>query len=121
MYKHSCNLLIFIHDHSNIATLLIWLTWKNTTWNFDFFCYEAFNTLKKAFTFTLIFTHWISNIQMIVETDALEYTLVAILSIIIEKKEIHLVAFHFCSFKATEFNYDIYNKELFMVFEAFCT
>jgi len=56
---------------------------------------------------------------MIVETNALEYTLIAILLIMTEEKNVYLVIFHSCMFKAAELNYDIYNKELLVVFEAF--
>jgi len=56
---------------------------------------------------------------MIVETNISKYTLIAILLILIE--EVHLVAFHSCSFKAIELNYNIYNKELLMMFKVFCT
>lgn len=55
------------------------------------------------------------------ETNALDYTLVAILLVIMEEKEVHPVTFHFYMFKATELSYDTYNKELFTVFKAFCT
>jgi len=56
---------------------------------------------------------------MIVETNALEYTLIAILLIMTEEKNVYPVIFHSCMFKAAELNYDIYNKELLVVFEAF--
>jgi len=58
---------------------------------------------------------------MIVETNVLKYTLIAIFLIIIEEKEVHLVAFHSHIFKIMELNYDTYNKELLVVFEAFYT
>ena len=58
---------------------------------------------------------------MIVETNALEYTLTAILLIITEEKEVYSVVFHSCLFKTTELNYDIYNKEFLTVFKAFYT
>jgi len=57
---------------------------------------------------------------MIVETDVSEYTIIAILSIIIKEKEVYPVAFYSCMFKATKLKYDIHNKELFTVFEVFC-
>jgi len=53
------------------------------------------------------------------ETDALDYALVAILSIVNEENEVHLVAFHSCTFIKVELNYDIHNKELLAIFEAF--
>jgi len=56
-----------------------------------------------------------------VETNALDYALVAILSIITEEKKVYLVAFYFHIFKAIELNCDIYNKELLVIFKAFHT
>ena len=53
------------------------------------------------------------------ETDVLDYTLAAILSIVNEDNEVYPVAFHSCIFTAAELNYDTYDKELLAIFEAF--
>ena len=53
------------------------------------------------------------------EIDALDYALAVILSIINEENEVHPVAFHSCTFTMVEFNYDIHDKELLAIFEAF--
>jgi len=53
------------------------------------------------------------------ETNILEYALTAIFLIIIKKKEVHPVTFYSYTFRATKINYNIHNKELLMVFEAF--
>jgi len=53
------------------------------------------------------------------ETDASDYTLAAILSIMTKDNEIHPVAFHSRTFSAPELNYDVYDKELLAIFEAF--
>jgi len=53
------------------------------------------------------------------ETDASDYTLAAILSIMTKDNEIHPVAFHSRTFSASELNYDIYDKELLAIFEVF--
>ena len=53
------------------------------------------------------------------ETDASDYALAAILSIIDSEGEICPVAFHSCTFTAPELNYDVHNKELLAIFEAF--
>jgi len=73
----------------------------------------------KAFTSTPILTHWISDAQLIVETDASDYALAAILSIINKDNEVHPVAFHSRTFTVAELNYDTYDKELLAIFEAF--
>jgi len=51
-----------------------------------------------------------------VETNALDYALTAILN---KENEVHPVAFHSHTFTATELNYDIHDKELLAIFEAF--
>ena len=53
------------------------------------------------------------------ETDALDYTLTAILSIVNEENEVHLVTFHSYTFTVAELNYDTHNKKLLAIFEAF--
>jgi len=54
-----------------------------------------------------------------VETDASDYALAAILSIITKDNEIHPIAFHSRTFSAPELNYDVHDKELLAIFEAF--
>ena len=53
------------------------------------------------------------------ETDALDYALAAILSIINEDNKVYSVVFHSCTFNTVELNYDTYDKELLAIFEAF--
>ena len=53
------------------------------------------------------------------ETDALDYALAAILSIINEDNEVHPVVFHSRTFTVTELNYNTHDKELLAIFEAF--
>jgi len=55
---------------------------------------------------------------MIVKTDISEHTLAAILSTQVNG-DIHLVAFYSHTFNAMELNYDIHDKELLAIFEAF--
>jgi len=53
------------------------------------------------------------------ETDASDYALAAILSIVNEDNEVHLFVFYSCTFTAVELNYNTYDKELLAIFEAF--
>jgi len=109
----------FIFNYSDIVILLTRLTRKNTLWNFDDDCRIAFNTLKQAFTSAPILMHWVLDAQLVVETDASDYTLAAILSIMTKDNEIHPVAFHSRTFSAPDLNYNIHDKELLAIFEAF--
>jgi len=109
----------FIFNYSDIVIPLTHLTRKNTLWNFDDNCRIAFNNLKQAFTSTPILTHWVLDAQLVVETDASDYALAAILSIMTEDNEIHPVAFYSRTFSTPELNYDVHDKELLAIFEAF--
>ena len=51
----------FIFNYSDIVIPLTYLIQKDIPWKFNSFCHDAFNSLKKTFTSTLILTHWISN------------------------------------------------------------
>ena len=53
------------------------------------------------------------------ETDASDYTLTAIFSIVNEDNEVHLVTFHSRTFTVAELNYNIHDKELLTIFKAF--
>jgi len=67
---------------------------------------------------TPILTHWITDAQLIVESDALDYALTTILSICNKENEVHPVAFHSCTFTAAELNYNTHDKKLLAIFEA---
>ena len=109
----------FIFNYSDIIILLTYLTQKDIPWKFNFSCHDAFNLLKKAFTSTPILAHWISDAQLIMETDTSDYALATILSIVNEDNEVYPIAFHSCTFTTVELNYDIHDKELLTIFEAF--
>ena len=49
----------------------------------------------------------------------MDYALTAIFSIVNKDNEVHPVAFHSCTFTAAELNYNIHDKELLAIFEAF--
>ena len=53
------------------------------------------------------------------EANALDYALTTILSIVNKENEVHLVIFYFCTFTIVELNYDIHDKKLLSIFEAF--
>ena len=109
----------FIFNYSDIVIPLTCLIQKNIPWKFDSFCQDAFNSLKKTFASAPILTYWIFYAQLIVETDASDYTLTAILSIVNNDNKVHLVAFHSHTFTVAELNYNTYDKELLAIFEAF--
>lgn len=109
----------FIENYSDIVVPLTRLTRKGVSWDFSDACRKSFNTLKEAFTCAPVLAHWIPDSQIVVETDASDYALGAILSIFTTPTDIHPIAFHSRTFSAPELNYDVHDKELLAIFEAF--
>lgn len=109
----------FIHGYSDIVIPLTRLTRKDTSWNFDTNCRKAFDKLKEEFTHAPVLAHWKPDSELIIETDASDYALAAILSQRTSDGEIHPIAFHSRSFHSSELNYDTHDKELLAIFEAF--
>ena len=109
----------FIFGYSEITVPLMHLTRKGTTWHFTDECLSAFEALKKAFTTAPVLTHWILDIQITVESDASDYALAAVLSITNSNGKLHPIAFHSRTFSTLELNYDVHDKELLAIFEAF--
>jgi len=65
-----------------------------------------------------ILVHWDPESPIVVETDASDYALAAILSTKVNGN-VHPIVFHSRTFSATEVNYDIHDKELLAIFKAF--
>ena len=78
-----------------------------------------FEEIKTTFTTAPVLAHWVPNTKMIVKMDASDYALAAILSIYMPDSELHPVAFHSHTFNPAELNYDVHDKELLMIYEAF--
>ena len=71
------------------------------------------------FTSAPILTHWIPDQPLVVETDASDYALAAILSMYNPDGELHPIAFHSQTFSGAELNYDVHDKELLAIYEVF--
>ena len=113
-YRH------FIPNYSKITVPLTRLTHKDTPWDFTEDCQQAFNLLKQAFTSALILTHYVLEHLVVVETDASDYAIAAILSQW-QDGELHPIAFFSRTLQAAELNYDTHDKELLAIFSAFKT
>ena len=75
--------------------------------------------LKQAFTLVLVLTRWQPDCPIVVETDASDYTLAAILSLQEPNGELHPVTFLSWTFTSAKLNYDVHYKELLAIYEAF--
>ena len=59
------------------------------------------------------------NQPLVVETDALDYTLATNLSMYNLDSKLHPITFHSQTFSGTELNYNVHDKELLAIYEAF--
>ena len=85
----------FISDYSKITVPLTHLTRKGTPWDFSDAYQSSFESLKKAFTTAPVLARWSPGDLLIVETDASDYALGAILSTIDPSdNQVHPIAFH---------------------------
>ena len=78
----------------------------------------AFEKLKQRFTTAPILGHFYPEREMVIETDASDFALGAILSQF-QDKRLHPVAFHSRKLNSAERNYEIHDKELLAILEAF--
>ena len=84
----------FIHNYSDIVVPLTRLTRKDVPWDFSDSCKAAFEHLKSCFVSAPVLTRWVPGAPLIVETDASDYAITAILSTKTSDDEIHLIAFY---------------------------
>src|SRR5882724_7047440 len=76
--------------------------------------------LKAAFTQAPILAHFNPDNPIVVETDASDYVIAVIISQISpDYGDIHPIAFYSRSMQPVELNYEIYDKVLLAIFEAF--
>src|SRR6266404_9065749 len=109
----------FIHDYSETTLPLNHLCKKSTTWHFGVEEAKAFQNLKKAFRSAPVLAHWALDLPMMVEMDASNCAIAGILSVTTEDGEIQPVAFYSRTLQSAEWNYDMHNKGLLAIFEAF--
>ena len=79
---------------------------------------KAFQELKQRFTTAPILAHFDATKPVIIETDASDFALGAVLSKR-EEGHLHPVAFHSRKFQPAEINYEIHDKELLAIVDSF--
>ena len=110
----------FIANYSDIVVPLTRLTRKDTPFIWSPACQTAFEGLKHAFTTAPVLIHFDPKLPIVVETDGSDYAIAAILSqVTVEDGDLHPVAFHSRTMQPAELNYEIYNKELLAIYDAF--
>jgi len=110
----------FIKDYSRVARPLTELTkGEKKEWKWNRQAEEAFRELKQWFTTAPILAHFDATKPVIIETDASNFAIGAVLSQRNEEGRLHPVAFHSQKFQPAEINYEIHDKELLAIVDAF--
>jgi len=111
----------FIKDYTKVARPLTELTKKETgtKWAWTEEAGKAFKELKTRFTTAQILAHFDATKPVIIETDASDFAIGAVLSQRDGENRLHPVAFHSRKFQPSEINYEIHDKELLAVVDAF--
>ena len=108
----------FIEGYSKLTRPLTDLTKKSEKYIWSKECQTAFDSLKKRFTSAPILRHFDPELECILECDASDFAIGAILSQHVEER-LHPVAFHSRKMNKHEINYEIHDKELLAITSAF--
>ena len=108
----------FIRSYSKVAAPLTKLLRKEKKFEWGDEESHAFTTLKQAFTSAPILQHYQPGHPIVLETDASDYAIAGVLSHPIDNK-LHPVAFYSRKLQPPELNYEIYDKEMLAIVEAF--
>ncbi|MBW0565213.1 hypothetical protein O181_104928 [Austropuccinia psidii MF-1] len=101
----------FIKNYSKKITSLTSLLKKDSPFIFNEEALSQFQALKEAFTSAPILSHFNPSLPTIVETDASDYALGAVLSQVNDSGK-HPIAFDSWKLLPAELNYEIHDKEL---------
>ena len=109
----------FIQDYSKVEHPLTELTKRTEKWSWNPEAEAAFQELKNWFTQAPILAHFDPTRPVILETNASDFAIGAVLSQRDDDNRLHSVAFHSRKFQPAEINYDIHDKELLAIVDAF--
>ena len=109
----------FIPNYSQLTTPLTSLLKKDTPFIWSEKAQISFNKLKDMFSSAPILAHPNPAKQFIVEADASDFAIGAILSQYDASQMLHPIAYFSRKLHAPECNYEIYDKELLAIKEAF--
>ena len=111
----------FIPEFSRLATPLTHLTKKEVPFVWDTKCNDSFNNIKQEFKDGKMLAHFDPRKKTVLETDASDYVTAAILSQYDDNHILRPVAFMSKKMLPAQCNYEIYDKELLAIVNAFET
>jgi hypothetical protein len=109
----------FIQDFSRVAAPITHLLKKGRKFHWGTAAQTAFDRLRHAFTTAPILRHFNPELPTVVEADASDYALGAVISQRNpEDGTLHPITFHSRKFNLAEQNYEIYDKEMLAIVET---
>ncbi len=99
--------------------LLTRLTKKDQPFSWGIETNNVFQSLKAYFTTTPLLIHQDPSKPFVLEMDTYDFVVGVIFSQLGEYNLFHLVNFHFRKFFFTKINYNIHDKELLTIMDAF--
>ena len=109
----------FIREYSRIAAPLTDLTKKDQEFQWNPEAQRAFEELKRRFSTEPVLMMFDPTREIMIETDASDLALGAVLNQPDDQGKLHPVAFHSRKFSGPELNYEIHDKELLAIVETF--
>lgn len=109
----------FIKGFSGIVAPITRLLRKGQLWGWDRAAQAAFDALKKAFATAPVLAYYDPNKHCVLETDASDFAIGGVLSQPDASGTLHPVAYYSRKFNEHELNYEIYDKEMLAIVEAF--
>jgi hypothetical protein len=109
----------FICNYSHIVQPLTFLTHKGVLFTWSMEQQMVFNILKATFISVPILAHFNLVWDIIVKTDASDYISTGMLSQYDNDNILYLVAYFLKKHSPVECNYEIYDKELMAIVQAF--
>ncbi len=109
----------FIKNFSKIVWLMIQLIQKEMIFEWDYACQMIFDHMKKWMTKAFILYHFDQNKETILETDSFNYVNDDILSQYNDEETLHLMIYYSKNLSLAECNYEIYDKKLLAIIQAF--
>jgi hypothetical protein len=109
----------FIRAYSTLVRSLINLTRKESIFDWDAKCQQAFQDVKDAVVSAPILRHFDRTKTCYVECDASDYVTAGLMSQMDDEGVLHPVAFFSRKMTPAECNYEIYDKELLAIIRCF--
>lgn len=79
----------------------------------------AFGSFKKSFTIACVFAYFNFNLETWVECNSSDYMIAVVLSQKQQDRILRPLAFMFKKMSLIKYNYEIYNKKLFIIISDF--